>query len=274
MADFPIIQTARLTPAPGGTTYDTTVTASTTIHTKGAYNQIIAATPFEAHGLWIVLQEATSTVALYLIDIAIGAEGSEIDLLSNLHFTTGGATGWPVALFLPLLVPSGVRLSARMQASTTAGPTQRITLLMAAGGFARMSPFVRATTIGANTGTSGGTQIDPGATQDTKGAWVELSASLPHPVRWIVPIFGGKGNNAPQNTGFSIDIGVGAAASEGVILANLPLTSRTSGSDPWSPWGYSLPCNLSQGLRLAVRAQSGTNEATDRLFDMIAVLLG
>jgi hypothetical protein len=68
-----------------------------------------------------------------------------------------------------------------------------------------------------------------------------------------------------------MDIGVGSAGSEQVLLGDMDL-SASAGSDSIGPMAIGVPVRIPAGTRLAVRAQSNITDATDRLFD--AMLLG
>lgn len=106
------------------TTTGTVLTASNTPYTKGSYVQLTASTSRDYAGLIVGYDSGTTVTDFnyFLIDIAIGASGSEIVILPNLiwNYNASTITGDPPnSPFIPISVPSGTRLSAR--ATTTFG---------------------------------------------------------------------------------------------------------------------------------------------------------
>lgn len=102
-----------------------TVTVPGATNTKGAWTQITAATdqPFQALGL--ALQGAGSAAlpdADVLVDIGIGASGSETAIIKNVAFFTASfeAVIEVTDLFWPCSIPKGTRLSCRYQSSVVA----------------------------------------------------------------------------------------------------------------------------------------------------------
>jgi hypothetical protein len=104
----------------------TTITPSATIDTLGAYTQIVSATARDYVGLFSMMDFAgTGAPTSFLVDIAIGASGSEIVLLPKRNIYGGDVTnnlcppygGFQLFNFIPINIPTGTRLSARTQAS-------------------------------------------------------------------------------------------------------------------------------------------------------------
>ena len=147
----------------------TAVTASATINTKGSYAELIAATTYGSYGFFLGLTNsaAAATDTSMLLDIAIGAAASEVDILSNylagLKPTTP-ATGGPEWTFIPLFIPAGARVSARIQGVIASDILQVAVSLI--GGRSQVSDkiFTACDTYGANTADSGGTSHTPGNT--------------------------------------------------------------------------------------------------------------
>ena len=100
---------------------------------------------------------------------------------------------------------------------------------------------------------------------NTKGSWAEVEASLSHNIEYftINPRLSTAGRT------MAIDIGVGAAGSEKVLVADLFYTSGNAG--PVS--AGILPIRASKGQRLAVRFQSN-NSASAPVFDIYAYARG
>lgn len=127
---------ANLVPLRGGvgkirraTTYGTTgasskgtVVTAGTANTKGSYAQLTGSTtnPIRFLALGIGGNTAQKTSANWLIDIAIGAGGSEQVIVSNLPMRVNSNPDDPEPNITPLLrcsIPAGSRLAARAQSS-------------------------------------------------------------------------------------------------------------------------------------------------------------
>lgn len=103
----------------GGVTVDPGGTA----HTKGAWSEITSATTRPMRQVLIVIggiANTTKTACTWLIDVGVGASGSETVLLSNL-FTRTNTTTDEIAPSIfgpfPVSIPTGTRIAARAQCS-------------------------------------------------------------------------------------------------------------------------------------------------------------
>jgi len=96
----------------------TTITASGSANTKGAWTQLIASTAFRYRWLLVSLVNAASQRALF--DIGIGGAGSEVVILPDLSCLNQTAGE---AILHPVDVPAGSALSARMAVANALGQT-------------------------------------------------------------------------------------------------------------------------------------------------------
>lgn len=246
----------------------TVITASGSPNTKGSYTEIIASLGHEANALLVSAHPFTASGQRHLVDIAIGAGGSEEIIIENLLVDAAhtGVIGNQLTLLeFPITVPAGTRLSARCQCSTASG-TCGVQLHTYAGGFLAQAGFQVVDTYGPNTGDSGGITIDPGSSANTKGAWSELSASC-NQIELLIAMIGNNQNSARVSANWYVDIGIGAAGSEAVIVPDLYMLSNTT-SDGINPQSFQIPVSIPEGSRIAVRAQCNITDATDRLFDI------
>lgn len=248
-----------------------TVVANVAAHTKGAYVDVVASTSMDYDGL--LIQATGGTIPLnFLVDIAVGPAASEQIILADFHLSN--ITRLNQWIHIPMSIPSGSRISARGQCPT--GSTQ--TVVTAHGvrnGFLGVPPGGSISTLGAVTATTLGTAIDPGAAANTYGAWVPLAASVSSDIVAIMPVLGSKRNTAPQDTfgsAFSLQIGVGAAASEQVVWGPLSFGSNAIGLYGPLPFMW-LPASIPAGSRVAARAKCSHTDATDRLFDLVIYAL-
>lgn len=100
-----------------------------------------------------------------------------------------------------------------------------------------------------NTATSQGLALTAAASTHTKSAWTELDASTAADAVALVLMLAGQSSMT-----YLIDIGVGAASSETVIIPNLHLTNHSNSL------GYStivIPFTIPSGTRIAARYQAG-----------------
>ena len=248
-----------------------TVTAGA-LNTKGSWAELAAATAL-AGDLLIVQPGACSAAADYLVDIGIGAAGSEQTIVSNLLICAGKGPGawFGCPIVLPISIPAGTRLAARAQA-TTASATLTLIAHALARGWLDGAPLSRVATYGAATADSGGTSIDPGGSANTKGAWTQLASATSADHRALLLALGNQANTVRTAGSWLVDIGIGAAGSEQTIVSNLFIRGDSSNDCVSTAMTLPLPIAIPAGTRLAVRAQSDITNATDRLFD--AVLYG
>lgn len=248
----------------------TVVTAHASANTKGIYSQLIAATAHDSDWLLVQVGLGTSETnqADVHIDIAIGADGSEVVIISNLLISQ--VNGQVVQFLFPRHIPQGTRIAAAI-AATTGGSTVRCQVVVIANGSAPNS-LQRVTTYGAVTADSGGTSLDPGAVGSTKGAYVELTAAC-NEIKWLVVALGCQANTARADARFYLDIAIGAGGSEQVKVPNLLFYSDLT-SDLLSPATYAFPCSIPAGSRIAARTQCTITDATDRLIDVVLYGVG
>lgn len=252
----------------------TSVTASATANTKGSYAQLIASTAFGANGILIMLDDQAALID-YLIDIAIGGAGSEQIIASNL--LASGATGtiaYGINYFLPIEIPAGSRLSARCQSGSAVANVVRVSAMLFGQGMNAPSGLSRVDAYGAATADSGGVSIDPGAVAHTKGAYSQIVASTNAQTQYVTIAIGNQQNTARTSASWLVDVAIGGAGSEQIILPNLTLNCSSS-PDVVAPQCYGpLPLSIPAGTRIAARAQSDLVTATVRLFDMVVYGIG
>ncbi len=225
MGDWPILSDGGALAEYGGTkttppnvdsTQYTQITAGAA-NVKGAWVQLVASCQ-NANGIWVTIAQP-SLAGNYLIDIGIGAVGSEIVIISDLYYCSqSNARMLGTTRFFPIFIPAGTRIAARCQ-SPNAAATLYVGVTLLAQGFMPSAVMSRVTTYGANETTSRGINVDGGATAHTKSAWVEISASMANPAKLlnITPGFGNAAHGASA-VRYIFDIGIGAVGSEVVII--------------------------------------------------------
>lgn len=265
MPDFPIGLGAGRTLTPAHAATQLLVSGST--HTKTAWVEFITSTSIDADGVWVSAMNGNSPNHSYLLDVAIGAAGSEIVIASNVLIAQ--LQNVPISIFLPFEIPAGSRISARAQGTNV--PTAvwpRFTL--SAGGMLATPPGGRLLTFGAVTATTRGTALT--GNNGSFGSWAELTASTTADVVALWVLVGNNGNSAPvvgNITELLVDVGVGAAGSEVSVLGPIPIVTTTAGImlHAISTW---FPCSIPAGSRIAARYWSNNTDATDRKVDVVA----
>jgi hypothetical protein len=191
------------------TSGNVTVTCDVNAHTKGAWTEIIASTTSNVDVLrlrTLVGVNALDTSAL--LDIGIGAAGSETAMVENL--AVGGAGfGWGFSL--PVAVPQGTRIAARAQSVITEGRTLSLALkLFDSGNVTRLASSV--VVIGGNTATSGG------VVSAANNTWTEITAATTMPFQAVILVPSVSTSTLSAGNPLNIDLGKGSAGNE--VLVN------------------------------------------------------
>lgn len=160
----------------------------TSNNTKGNWFELIASAPCDGV-LWLTLQLSGNNGNKSLVDIGVGAAGSEAVLVSNIHINNGTPHQLYQNIFLPILIQKGQRVAVRHQSSSSTQWVDISAMLQASTFlFNGAAGFTRSATYGAATATSRGTSYDPGGTINTKGGWVDLIASAPFDIKCIIDL--------------------------------------------------------------------------------------
>lgn len=232
-----------------------TVTAAATAHTKGSWAQLEASTDFNIEGFWIRISTFDYDEDM-MIDIGIGASGSESVLVPNIFKRAGVG----VSAFFPVPIKAGTRVSARVQA-TTASKVAQVMLLGIGSSITGNPGCGRVWDIG-NTTTTSCIEVDAGSTANTKGSWVELKSSTPNLVTGLVLSINSS-SSGTDDASFLIDIGIGSSGSEKVLIPDIYTYSKDF--LPVSRPGYIyLDVDIPAGTRIVARAQCSLTDTSMR----------
>lgn len=243
--------------------FGTTLTPSATANTKGAYAQLTAATTVDADAVMIRINYsmAAAGTSTMLVDLAVGASGQEKIILPDLH-----ATGLQFAqvtsnFMLPLQIPKGTRIAARCQTTGASSTnTVNIGITLYSAGWSTNEGVAGFDAITTLTGAPPVATVVTPTVSATKSAWVQVNAAT---TRDYCGLLLNIDNQALPDTtnfpGLAVDVGIGAAASEQVIVANLAVT-HAAGSHPY--FWFFIPVDIPRGTRVAVRAALSTVSAT------------
>lgn len=189
------------------------------INTKGAYTQVVAATPADSSRLHLLLISATVNHEWLLMDIATGAAGAETVVVSNIALQISGFTGYSNASF-DIDIPAGTRIAVRAQSSLQASVTYFVQIYVEDRALASIANPV---TYGAVTTSSGGTTIPCAGTINTEGVWTQLTAASTARIDALLLCIQKPTANTVYagSTDYRIDIATGASGSETIVIANV-----------------------------------------------------
>lgn len=234
-----------------------TVTASATPHTKGPWTEIIASTADAATGFMLALpnNSGNNLNRATLLDVALGAAGSEVVLLENMvHGSTNAQSQW-----IPLPLPAGARVSARIQ-SVVVSHTLAVGVVPArAYSGAPRQTFGIAASYGADTANSTGTVVQ---------TLTELVASTDRRTSRIGVSMGVALTGGGATATVSAAIKVGPSGSEVTVLSfQVETTSAETILWPqqtglYDNWDVSIPA----GSRISMVSDSAQASFTIHLY--------
>ena len=248
--------------ATSGTDMGQTITGESTAHVKGAWTQIQAALPFDGFFIQAVAKQVRSSgvETKVMCDIGVDPAGgtSYTVYVPNILFgfvDTGNIS--PASFGIPLYIPSGSTIAARIQGSVTS-ETASIGAYVY-GGTPSDNPYpVQGLVVDYGTTTSSSSGISPtNASADTEGAWTEIVASTTHPHRGVSVAVQGA-DSTLANARLFVDVGVGASSSEVAIFEGIFFNTggieQLLGPIMVGPIERPIP----EGSRLSARLQSNS----------------
>jgi hypothetical protein len=237
-----------------------TLTANASAHTKGSWGQLIASTSTNFSFLIVRVSSISSAGinSASLVDLALGASGSEVAFASNI--AVGGASGvgaaglQSIVFGIPVQIPSGSRISARMQSVITGGKTGVIEILTCTTSDYETT-LTDVDVIGADTSLSKGISFSGAA-----NTWNEAVASTSRNYRAVILVPSSHDNALFNFNGASMTVGVGASGSEveiGSLAYNINADERIGIAVGWpffiTKGSLVFSSNIPAGSRLAVR---------------------
>jgi len=243
-----------------------TSTTSGTANAKSPWTQLTPLSSISAHGFF--LQILSQGLNDNLVDVGIGESGAVKVIVSNVLYTCGSIAD-QLFFYAPVSIAANSKVWARHQSTGSSGDTIYVSALLCAHGFLGLRPVSKFVTFGAMTSDSGGTEVDPGGTANTKGAWTEIVASIAIKVRMLYVAIGNRDLATRATMSLFIDIGIGASGAEKVLMSNLYCLSE-DGGDTWTPQMFGpFFTQVPSGTRLSARAQCSSATINERLFDVV-----
>lgn len=226
--------------------------------------QLIASASKDVVALLICYsQDAASTD--YVLDIGIGAQGSESVLIPDIVVGAGYSIMSGVCGPFFVRIPKGTRVAARCQASSGSAALRTGVILCEDPGFPQdfttLSYPIRTPTSFESTfiTNSTGQEIIANATANTKGNWAQLIASTSRRTVFMCIMVKRPG---VANQEFLIDIGIGGEGSETVIVADFGGWILRDG---FSVCHFTLPISIPKNTRVSARAQCTTGGSNFRM---------
>ena len=230
--------------------------ASATAHVKGSWSPVISSTSANASFLYITVVNVatTNTDTATLIDIGFGASGVETAVIGDVAIggaaTGGGLQG--AVIGVPFQVPSGTRISARIQ-SVVPSKTARVTIVaIDAGGYSTAPTSVDV--IGTSTATSKGTEFT-----GASGSWTLATASTSRAYRAVCPVISVHDADTANLTTRTYEVGVGASGAEVAFGATRYAITNNETAGMALPASYLLGRNIPAGSRLSVKHDIAAN---------------
>ena len=190
-----------------------TVTSGGAAHTKGAWTQLIASTPYDAYGIWVSIDgvHVANTNTAYLVDIGVGPAGSELVILPNLDAWGADNTGLGLRLYwFPVYIPAGSRIVARSQ-SSTASKTCRVMIALDGVPWYGLWGIGPVVDYGTNLTISAGTSVTPAI--NAFGSWSQIGTTTRDHTFWAVGVDLLTRTSTGSNA-YLVEIGVGPSGSQ------------------------------------------------------------
>ena len=221
------------------------------------YTTIAAATAFGASGIYVNI--VNSSPGRWLIDVAVGAAGSEVIVIPDIAYETPRTNERANQLFFPLSIAAGSRISARARgAAASTAVYMSVTIV----GGALMQTFDTVLAYGITIGSTYGTSVDPGATANVKGAVTALllrdaagvlvgTGTVLRPISQflvaVTTLGRGTGN---ANAGYLIDL---ALDGSNLVITDIPFRTGNTPDFPaqcfFGPYQLQIPVGVEWGAR-------------------------
>jgi hypothetical protein len=236
---------------------------------KGAYSELIASTTraYNCFVLHIADDQARRQVGY---DIAIGGAGSEQVLVPDIRVRLDSLSG-SFNTWVPIAIPRGVRVAVRGQGKDATNRNSKVGLTCSAIDWTSGIFGSDAEQFGIAYTAVSGAAIDPGAVANTKGAYTQVAASTAkHWKGFILCVAHHDNASIGGDFRYLLDIAVGAAASETVVIPNMHYAAGDFTDNIMDGLRY-IPFPIPSGSRISARSQCNQTDASDRVFHVTVV---
>jgi hypothetical protein len=234
----------------------TTSFTSGALNTEGTWAQIGASTTARnAKGMVVCIDGNGTTNTFSLVDIGVGTAGNEVLLFSDLMAGSASNRQNVCRYFLPCEIPSGTQLNVRVR-SNSAALAVNVQVFVFYSGFLGAEYGGVVDTYGAVTATSKATNIADGGANTKNGTYAQITASTLRNHKALIVATQCNGTATAKN--HFLDVAIGSAGNEKVIIPNLQLCRDGSAGQHRQPVYYPIPVNIPSGTRLSVNMQSSS----------------
>ena len=247
---------------------DMGIAAPTSINTKGPWTQMVAATAAEVNFIVVSPIYYYYNNIGYLFDVGIGAAGSEVVIINNLNVGTASsyAVRTPNAYGFPVHISKGQRVSIRQQNESTQYLGVSIDLYSTYPGMTQS--FAGVDSLGVDTSTTRGTNIDPGGVASTFGNYYQLTAATSRTYKAIMISSPYDHDSSRSDTRWTIRVAVGDAGSE-VDIGSLNVWCNAYNDVLFPRASKIIPVIIPKGSRISARCSSVNTTVDDRNIDVI-----
>jgi hypothetical protein len=119
----------------------------------------------------------------------VGGAGAEKVVVPNLLMQSPANEQQTRTVYVPLYIPQGSRIAARCQ-SDGSSQSMRAGVTLVNRSFTSPSSLQKMVAYGISTATTRGTNVDPGGTVHTKGAYSQIAAFTTGPMRQLIVALG------------------------------------------------------------------------------------
>ena len=222
-------------------------------------------------GGWFIFTAKPGAFSRQMYDVGIGGAGAEKVIVENIYYDaqSDGQRYRQQPVHCPIYIPTGTRVSYRYQSNTVSTDSACHLSIVPVSSWMAERKLSRAKSFGANTGSTIGTDIDPGGSIGTYGSWTNVGSTTTNSIRALIACIGRSDNTTLTECDWIVQVGWGSTAQQVVeftVVGNSLEDFATSGIN--GPF----PVNIPAGEQIKVRAKCSINDATDRIFDI--VLLG
>ena len=235
-----------------------TVTADSTIHTKGAWQELVAVSAEDCDGFIVAVQDvaANNTNTAALIEIGVGAVSSEVVVAGNLNMgharLSGLRTIGPRMFWCPVKIASGARVSVRMQSVIVSHTASVLIWLIQLE--KHVAGASSAIAYGASTSDSRGTVVSPGDPANTWGPWTEIGAGTSEDHNLFTFGWANQGDASVQSNTLVFQFGHGGTTTPATIVEALMMWGCSTADDASGPWPtVPIFADVPSGDRLWVR---------------------
>jgi hypothetical protein len=246
----------------GSTRPTISFTTGAVAHTAGLYAEVSASLPADCSGVMFVPTAATAlnaTVSSTLLEIGIGAALSEtVWATGSIGYMTSAVFGFPFVF--PGALAAGTRVAVRARSARTSLALNGVFIFLPE----KTIPLTTPVTMGVNTATSRGVTLTAPVSLDTKSAWTEIEDSTPSAFSALSIFTQSVTSTTMNSSGVLVDIGIGAAGSETVLIPDFYLFASSTAEyySAYTPRAYGI--DIPAGSRLSARySRANNNNAVD-----------